>query len=111
MSVDIISTYVAPCRLATTLGTRLYDAEGNVVAESPPVAAAALVLEREVPVSGRIQWTNWCAPTIATPLTLAIVLPDGSELIDPLLDGERAVPPPCTAPGSPSTISSLELAP
>jgi hypothetical protein len=111
MSVDIISVIAAPCHLATTLGSRLYDADLKVVAESPSVAAPALVLEQEVPVSGRIQWTNWCAPTIATPLTLAIVLPDGSELVDPLLTGERAVPPPCTAPGSPSTISPIDLAP
>jgi hypothetical protein len=109
INVDVVNNGSATCILSALIGVRLTASDGSVIAEAAGGNSPAVLVEPDGRVTGFVQWTNWCHARPPTPpLTLAITEVDPAPQLSPVTPAD---PPPCNAPGKPSTVTPLQVSP
>jgi Protein of unknown function (DUF4232) len=109
--VSITAIGEAKCRLPSSPMVALLDPSGKALLQTPiTVDSDGPVVSGDDSVTFTYEFSNWCAPTTATPLVAVIATAIGTIPVTGIQYGPDDLPP-CNGPGQPAQLTTSAWVP
>lgn len=97
--MEVVLVAGGSCSVNLFPGFKLSDAAGAAILDSPSAGPGRLDLVPDIAYRSQVRLSSWCAPEPAFPLTLALVVADGSIEVTGSSFPEEGALPPCSTDG------------
>jgi hypothetical protein len=105
-TISALNETDASCSLGGPPGASLLDGNGTILAASTGLVGGGPSIDLEAGSFAQVLVSvrNWCGAPPQGPIGVGLTLPDGSQIVAAPGPDAQFEPPPCNAPGQPTTI-------